>query len=449
MGLGDRSVYLSAFELFRIGPGPSSSATVGPQRAALRFVHDLAADGLVPATARVEAELYGGLAFAVREQSTDRAIVAGLCGESPERCDATSLAEGSARVEVEGTLLLGGRHRVAHIPERDLRFVVNHSVAFDGNAIRFIARDAGGEPVASRVYYSTGNGAILAEGDVGHEAAQRVPYPFGSAESLLHFCRIRGKKIPDIALANECASRSPAEVRSGLLRVAHTMLAALERGLVTYGVLPGGALRHAPALADAMLATPVTAEQRASIYAMAVAEENAAGGRVASAPSNGAAGPVAALLQTWRDSGPIDAEAGTLDFLLTAAAIGQLLRAVGVKHVGCQSEVGVACAMAAAGYAAVNNGSNTQILYAAERALEPHLGLACDPVGGRMQDPCIGRNAKAGAHAYTAAANAIRMPDPPVGLDRMALSAVDRGRAMAARYKVASLGGVAVNVAEC
>ena len=152
-------MYLSAFELFRIGPGPSSSATVGPQRAALRFVHDLAADGLVPATARVEAELYGGLAFAVREQSTDRAIVAGLCGESPERCDATSLAEGSARVEVEGTLLLGGRHRVAHIPERDLRFVVNHSVAFDGNAIRFIARDAGGEPVASRVYYSTGNGA--------------------------------------------------------------------------------------------------------------------------------------------------------------------------------------------------------------------------------------------------------------------------------------------------
>ena len=442
-------MYLSAFELFRIGPGPSSSATVGPQRAALRFVHDLAADGLVATTARVEAEVYGGLSFAAREQSTDRAIVAGLCGESPERCDAAVLAESSARVEVDGSLLLGGRHRVAHQPERDLRFVVNHSVAFDGNAIRFIARDAAGVSIASRVYFSSGNGAILAEGDVDRGTGPRVPYPFGSAESLLHFCRIRRKKIADIALANECALRSPAEVRSGLLRVAHAMLAALQRGLVTHGSLPGGSLRHAPVRADAMIASPTPADQRCCIYAMAVAEENAAGGRVASAPSNGAAGPVAALLQSWRDGRPIEAESGTLEFLLTAAAIGHLLRSVGVRDVGCQSEVGVACAMAAAGYAAVNNASNTQILCAAERAFEPHLGLACDPLGGRMQDPCIGRNAKAGALAYTAAMTALRMPDPPVGLDCMALSAVDRGRAMAGRYKVASVGGVAVNVAEC
>jgi L-serine dehydratase len=227
------------------------------------------------------------------------------------------------------------------------------------------------------------------------------------------------------------------------------MLAALQRGLLTHGSLPGGSLRHAPARADAMIRSTVPADPRCSIYAMAVAEENAAGGRVASAPSNGAAGPVAALLQCWRDSRPIEAESGTLEFLLAAAAIGQLLRSDGVKHVGCQSEVGVASAMAAAGYAAVNDASNTQILYAAERAFEPHLGLACDPLGGRMQDPCIERNAKAGAIAYTAAMNALRMPDPPVGLDRIALSAVDRGRAMAGRYKVASVGGVAVNVAEC
>lgn len=442
-------MYVSAFDMFRIGPGPSSSATVGPQRAALRFVHDLAADGLMPATARVEAEIYGGLAFAVREQSTDRAIVAGLAGESPERCDATALAVGSARVEVEGSLLLGGRHRVVCVPERDLRFVVNHSVSFDGNAIRFIARDAGGEPVASRVYYSTGNGAVLAEGDVVNGATPRVPYPYASAESLLHFCRVRGKRIPDIALANECALRSPAEVKSGLLRVAHAMLAALQRGLVTNGVLPGGSLRHAPARAEAMIASPTKPDLRCGVYALAVAEENAAGGRVAQAPSNGSAGPVAALLQAWRDTRPLDAESGTMEFLLTAAAIGQLLQAVGVKHVGCQSEIGVASAMAAAAYAAVNDGSNTQILHAAERALEPHLGLSCDPVGGRMQDPCIERNAKAGSIAYTSAANAIRIPDPPVGLDRVALSAVERGRAMAGRYKVASLGGVAVNVAEC
>lgn len=442
-------MFLSAFELFRIGPGPSSSATVGPQRAALCFVHDLAADGLVAATARVEVEVYGGLAFSVRELSTDRAIVAGLCGERPESCDAAALAMNSARVDVEGSLLLGGRHRIEHVTERDLHFVVNHSVAFDGNAVRFIARGAGGEPVSSRLYFSTGDGAILAEDDVGKDTRQRVPYPFDSAASLLAACRARGKKIPDIALANECALRSPGEVRSGLLRIAHAMLASLQRGLAASGVLPGGTLRRAPALAETLRHSTVTEDQRCSTYALAVAEENAAGGRVASAPSNGAAGPVVALLQAWRDESPIDAEAGMQDFLLAATAIGQLLRAIGVKHVGCQGEVGVASAMAAAGYAAAKNGSNTQILAAAERALESHLGLTCDPAGGRVQDPCIERNARAGAVAYTAATNAIRMPDPPMGLDRIALAAVDRGRAMAARYKVASLGGVAVNVAEC
>jgi L-serine dehydratase len=442
-------MYLSAFELFRIGPGPSSSATVGPQRAALRFVHDLAADGLVASTARVEADVYGGLAFAGREQSTDRAIVAGLCGEAPERSDATAFAACSARVDVDGSLLLGGRHRVKHVPAQDLRFVVNRSVAFDGNAIRFIARDSGGEPIASRVYYSSGNGAVLAEGDVARSVGQRVPYPFESAESLLQLCRLRGKGIADIALANECALRSPGEVRSGLLRIAHAMLSSLQRGLGTHGVLPGGTVRHAPALADAMIATQVSPDKRCSNYAMAVAEENAAGGRVASAPSNGAAGPMVALLQAWLDTRPIDAEAGTLEYLLAAAAIGQLLRSAGVRHVGCQSEIGVASAMAAAGYAAASDGSNTQILSAAEHALEPHLGLSCDPVGGRVQDPCIGRNAKAGAIAYAAAVNAVRMPDPPVGLDRVAQSAVERGRAMSGRYKVSSVGGVAVNVAEC
>ncbi|MEO8344534.1 MAG: L-serine ammonia-lyase [Betaproteobacteria bacterium] len=440
-------MYLSAFDLFRIGPGPSSSGTVGPQRAALRFVHDLAADGLFAVTTRVEAEVFGGAALAMREQSTDGAIVAGLCGELPERCDATTYAAASAKAVLEGSLLLGGRHPVSHRPERDLRYAVKSSVAFDGNAIRFIARDAGGEAVATRMYYSTGNGAILAEGDA--ETQQRVPYIVESSESMLQLCILRGKKIPDIALANECALRSPAEVRSGLLRVAHAMLAALQRGLSTHGTLPGGMRREAPVLADTMVTTSFTTEQRCATYAMAAAEENAAGGRVAAAPSNGAAGPVVALLQIWRDSGPIEAESGTLDFLLTAAAVGQLLRTLGVRDVGCQGEVGVASAMAAAGFVAVNKGSNAQILHAAERALESHLGLTCDPAGGRVQDPCIARNAKAATLAYTAAVNALRMPEPTQGLDRVARSAVERGRAMAGRYKTASVGQVAINVAEC
>lgn len=437
-------MYLSAFDLFRIGPGPSSCSTVGPQRAALRFAHELAADGLVPATAHVEVETYGGLAFTGREQATDRAILAGLSGEAPERCDATVLAVCTARVEVEGGLLLGGRHRVEHVPSRDLRFKVNHSIAVDGNAVRFIARDANGAVVASRVYLSTGNGAITAEGEAAGGHRPRIPYIFESAEELLRLGRGHGKKVADIARANECALRSPAEVKSGLLRIALAMHASLERGLATDGILPGGAMRRASAQRGAQ-----TPARQCATYATAVAEENAAGGRVVSAPSNGSAGPVAALLQAWRDSGPLHAESGTLDFLLAGAAIGHLLRASGVERAGCQGEVGVACAMAAAGFAAVLNGSNTQIVYAAERALEPHLGLACDPSGGRVQEPCIERNAAAGARAYDAAMAAVRTPDPRNSLDRLANSMVESSRAMSARYKVASIGGVAVNIAEC
>jgi L-serine dehydratase len=436
--------------MFRIGPGPSSSSTVGPQRAALRFVHEIAADGLVPATARVEAEVYGGLAFTGREQATDRAIVAGLSGKSPDRCDATTLAVCMARADVDGMLLLGDRHPVEFMPARDLRFKVNRAVAYDGNAIRFIARDAGGSAIASRVYFYAGNGAILAEGDIANGSGHpRVPYPFVSAAELLRLSQLQGKRIADIARANECALRSPGEVRAGLLRIGQAMRASLERGLATNGILPGGAIRRAPALADSMRRTATPPTRVCGVYSMAVAEESACGGRVVSGPSNGAAGPVAALLQAWRDSAPIDADAGTLDFLLVASAVGQLLRAAGVQQVGCQGEVGVASAMAAAGYTAVRNGSNAQILHAAERALEPHMGLACDPAGGRLQDPCIERNMTAGTRAFDSAMAAVRTPDPHNGLDRLIRSIVESGRSMTERYKVASLGGVSVNVAEC
>jgi L-serine dehydratase len=441
---------LSAFELFRIGPGPSSSSTVGPQRAALRFVHELAADGLVPSTTRVEVEVYGGLAFNGREHTADRAIVAGLCGQALDRCDATTFARGMARVDVDGGLLLGGRHPVQFVPARDLQFKVNRAVAFDGNAIRFIARDAAGESIGSRVYFSTGNGAILGEGDSAEgRQGPRIPYPFTSAEELLRVCLNQRKRIADIARANEYAFRSPAEVRSGLLRIAQAMRASLERGLTTNGTLPGGGIRRAPALAESMRGGTISPAQLCSVHAIAVAEENASGGRVVSAPSNGTAGPMAALLQAWRHESPIDADGGTLDFLLVGGMVGHLLRAAGVQQVGCQGEIGVASAMAAAGYTAVKNGSNAQILHAAERALEPHLGLACDPVGGRLQDPCIERNATAARRAYDAATAAIRTPEPHNGMDRLTRSIVESGRSMTERYKVASLGGVSVNVGEC
>jgi L-serine dehydratase len=380
------SVFVSAFELYRVGPGPSSSSTVGPQRAGLRFVHDLAADGLLPQIAQVEAELYGGLAFSGREQTTDQAVIAGLSGQPPERCDSSILAACAARAQADGSLKLGGRQRVAFEPSRDLRFVVNHSVAYDGNAIRFVARDPAGDIVASRVYFSPGSGVVLGEADVAHGApGPRVPYPYASAEALLRQCHAQHKKMSDLARVNECALFSPGEVRTGLLLIAQTMLDSLERGLAADGALPGGRMRTAPGRARAMRTHALVPAQTVAVYATAVAEENAAGGRVASAPSSGSAGPVAALLRLWRDSKPIQQEDGAIDFLLAGAAIGGMLRSAGIRQVGCQSEIGVAAAMAAAGYAAVLNGSNAQILYAAKRALEPHLGLACDPEGARIQ----------------------------------------------------------------
>ena len=373
-------MYVSAFELYRIGPGPSSAYTVGPHRAAQRFVHDLAADGLMGVTARVEAELYGGLAFHGREHSSVQAIVAGLSGLLPERCDGAALALCFERAETERSLALGGRVRVGFDPAHDLRLVVNHSLAYDGNAVRFLARNLRGEVVASRVYFSTGGGTVLADDDATHGAAMpRVPYPFRTGEALLAACQARGKKISDLVRSNECTYFSPGEMRAGLLLVAQAMRASVERGLATEGKLRSGSKRTAPAWSDAARATAAAPAQFASIYATAVAEENAAGGRVVSAPTAGSAGPVAALLQLWRDGAPIGHEDRAIDFLLSGAAVGALLRAAGVQQVGCQGEVGVAAAMAAAGFAAVQNASNAQILYAAECALAPHLGTRVRP----------------------------------------------------------------------
>jgi len=443
-------VYVSAFELLRVGPGPSSSYTVAPQRAALRFVDDLTTDGLLPMTTRIEAELYGGLAFNGRAHGSDKAVIAGLAGLPPGRCDSAALASCLSRAETERWLLVGGRRRIRFDPAHDVRLVVNRSLAFDGNALRFLARNSRGEILVSRVYFSTGSGAVLAEEDVGDAPRMpRVPYPYATADELLAACHAHAKRIPDLVRANECAMHSPGEVRAGLLDVAQAMRSAIERGLTTEGVLPGGSRRTAPSWADALRATDATPAQLCAVYATAIAEENAAGGRVVAAPSSGAAGPVAALLQHWRDSGPLRQDDGAIDFLLAGAAVGGLLRCAGVTQVGCQGEVGVAAAMAAAGYATALGGSNAQVLHAAERALEPHLGLACDPGGGRIEDPCIERNAMAATRAYDAAVAAVRMPVSRVGLDVLARSVVESGRRMTTRPKSSSIGGLAVNVVEC
>jgi L-serine dehydratase len=445
-------LYTSALSLYRIGPGPSSSHTVAPQRAALRFVHELAADGAVGQTARVDVHLYGALACTGRDLLTDRAIMAGLAGDAVERSDADAFAARVQRISRDGQMELGGRHPVPFVPERNVRFHVSRAIGNDGNALRLDAFDANGRQLASRVYYCSTAGEVQSDGDLAREPApQRIPYAFQSAAELLSIGRERGKKITEIARANENALHSPAEVRTGILRVAAAMRASVERGLTTHGNLPlSGTLRRAPGQAATLDQVQATPAQRCAVFALAVGEENAAGGRVVSAPTNGSAGPVAALLEHWRSTTvSLSTDEGQIDFLLVAAAIGGLLRDAGLRQAGCQSAIGIAAAMAAAGFTAVYGGTNAQVLLAAERALEPHLGLTCDPNAGAIEQPCIDRGAAAAVRAVTSALAAVHRPEPPLRLDQLVDAMIETGRGMAGRYKKASLAGVALNVPDC
>jgi len=443
-------VYVSALELFRIGPGPSSSRTVGPQRAALRFVHALAADGVVGRTTRVDVHLFGSLALIGRESATDGAVIAGLCGDSPERSDARSLRARTSRVAKDG-MPLGGRDPIQFDPARNVRFHMGKALAYDGNALRFDAFDAAGAPLASQVYFTGGSGDVLDEAEArGGRVGARVAYPFSSAESLLAACRTYGKKIADVARANELASRSPDELRAGLTHVALAMRAAVERGVSTRGTLPGTqAARRAADQAQALAAVEAKPAERCAVLATAVAEENAAGGCVVAAPTHGAAGPVAALLEYWRTTTRMASDERALDFLLAAAAIGHAIHASGLRQAGCQSAVGLGAAMAAAGYVAAHGGSAPQTLFAAERALEGHWGLACDSVGGLVQQPCIARNAAAAACAIDAAEAALHQPAPRIALDGLVRSMVETGRGMAGRFKDDLLSGLTRNIADC
>jgi L-serine dehydratase len=445
-------MFASALDLYRIGPGPSSAHTVGPMRAARRFVHALEADGVFLQTRRVHVDLYGSVALTGRDHSTDRAIVAGLAGESPDAIDAATLAARYARVRVDGVLPLGRVSPIPFDPATDLVFHVDKAYADHGNAMRFTARSARGEALAARLYHSTGDGGILTDGEAADaRASLRVPYMFDTGAQALSLGAAHGKRLADLVRVNENALRSPGELRLGLTRAAAAMRAAIERGIATEGTLPAsGRTRRAPTQAAALSGADPRLPAWAAVYATAVAEENAAGGPVVAAPSNGAAGPVAALWYQWRTTTPLANDDDTVTYLLAAAAIWNLCRQAGIRHAGCQGEVGVAAAMAAAGLVAVGAGTNAQVLYAAERALEPHLGLACDPAGGLVQDPCIDRNAAAAAIAVNAARTALRMPEAPgQALDARLTAMAESGRALTARYKASSLGGIALNVVDC
>ena len=457
---------LSAFDLFKIGIGPSSSHTVGPMRAAERFVRELETLGLLERTARLETLLYGSLALTGKGHATDKAVILGLCGELPDRVDPDAADGIVARVRESGRLPLLGRHVVAFNEVLDLQLLRRETLTRHPNGMRFRGLDGEGNELLLSYYYSVGGGFVLSEreADAGSAASSNVvlPFPFASAVELLAHCRAEGRPIAALILENEKAWRDEAEIRSGLLEIWRAMEGSIERGCRTTGTLPGGLAvrRRAPLMyqeltgrPEAALRDQLTVLDWVNLYALAVNEENAAGGRVVTAPTNGAAGVIPAVLAYYARFVPGASEDGIVRFLLTAAAIGMLYKenaSISAAEVGCQGEVGVACSMAAGGLCAVLGGSNEQVENAAEIGMEHNLGLTCDPIGGLVQIPCIERNTMGAVKAINAARLALRGDGTHfVHLDRVIETMRQTGRDMMAKYKETSLGGLAVNVVEC
>ena len=455
---------ISIFELFKIGIGPSSSHTIGPMKAADAFVRSLADADLLDQTARVRVDLYGSLAWTGRGHSTDKAVILGLAGEKPETVDPDRADELVAAIEKIHSLPLGGKRTVAFHAERDIILDRLSKARHHPNTLRFIAFDAAGESLAEERWCSIGGGFIVREEDSARPpaAAGKVPYPFANAAELLEFGARAGLSIADIVYANELALRPKADVDHHLSAIIAAMMSCIDRGLRFDGELPGGlrVRRRAKMLlarfeADRLnnARPPHEIMDRLSLFAIAVNEENAAGGRVVTAPTNGAAGVAPSVLRYYRDYCPGASDAGMRVFLLTATAVGALFKmnaSISGAEVGCQGEVGVACSMAAAGLAAALGGSNEQIENAAEIGMEHHLGMTCDPIGGLVQIPCIERNAFGAVKAVNAASLALNGDGVHrVSLDQVIATMYQTGADMQSKYKETSLGGLAVNFTEC
>jgi len=455
---------ISIFELFKIGVGPSSSHTVGPMKAAAAFARSLAKSGALEDVASVEVALYGSLAFTGRGHATDRAVVLGLSGTEPDAVD-PDVAEGLvADVRRAGRVRLGGSREIPFDPDRAILFDVTTPTPRHPNTLRLVARDAGGLLLADETWFSVGGGFVVRadEEGAGHEAPPNIPHPFASGAELLARGGEAELSIADMVRANEAALRPEGEAEAHADRVLKAMFACMERGLSRTGALPGGLeVRRRAAVIFARLTEDRGRNVRAAheildfvgVYAMAVNEENAAGGRVVTAPTNGAAGVIPAVLRYYRDHCPGGTAAGLSDFLMTATAIGGLFKlnaSISGAEVGCQGEVGVASSMAAAGLCAALGGSNSQIENAAEIAMEHHLGMTCDPVGGLVQIPCIERNAFGAVKAIAAASLALHGDGRHrVSLDSVITTMRQTGEDMQSKYKETSLGGLAVNVVEC
>jgi L-serine dehydratase len=459
-------VHISVFDIFKIGIGPSSSHTVGPMRAARCFAERLDADGQLAATASVKVELFGSLGFTGKGHGSDKAVVLGLEGDEPATVDIDRIAPRVARVAADKRLSLLGKHPVAFDPETQLVFHRREKLPLHANGMRFTALDAGGGALAERIYYSVGGGFVVdhagvAAGGVTSAEQVVVPYPFNSADELLKHTVEHGKSISGLMLDNEIAVRPEAEVRRGVVAIWSAMEACVKRGCEREGILPGGlkVRRRAAALHRRLKSDPAGASDPlmimdwVNLFALAVNEENAAGGRVVTAPTNGAAGIIPAVLMYYRRFLPNADDEGTLRFLLTAAAIGALYKknaSISGAEVGCQGEVGVACSMAGGALAEVMGGTPAQVENAAEIGMEHNLGLTCDPIGGLVQVPCIERNAMGAVKAINAARLALQGDGThKVSLDKVIRTMWRTGADMSSKYKETARGGLAVNIIEC
>ncbi|MCB1633418.1 MAG: L-serine ammonia-lyase [Xanthomonadales bacterium] len=458
---------VSVFDLFKIGIGPSSSHTVGPMRAAGRFVRRLDEQGHLSSLTQIRCELFGSLALTGRGHGTDKAVLLGLEGDEPDSVDVEGIDERLEAIRTRRQLQLPGRDAPLPFDEkRDLLFNKRQRLPHHSNGMRFTALNAQGEVLFTRDYYSVGGGFVVNQDEAAEDRIVPdetvLPYPFDSGDALLEHCERSGLSIAAIMLANECTWRSEAEVRAGLGQIWEAMAACVDRGMRQSGVLPGGlrVQRRAPAMATELrerpeqaLRDPLTILDWVNLYALAVNEENAAGGRVVTAPTNGAAGIIPAVLRYYDRFIPGSNAAGIVDFLLTAGAIGILYKenaSISGAEVGCQGEVGVACSMAAGGLAAALGGTPLQVENAAEIGMEHNLGLTCDPIGGLVQIPCIERNAMGSVKAINAVRMALRGDGKHrVSLDKVIKTMRDTGRDMRDKYKETSRGGLAVNVIEC
>lgn len=458
---------VSTFDLFKIGIGPSSSHTVGPMRAACRFMHRWLADnGDLERTRRLRAEVFGSLALTGRGHGTDKAVLMGLEGHWPNEIDPDIIPDALARIRSQKKIRLLGRHEIDFDEKHDLIMNKRQKLPFHTNGMRFTAYAEDGEVLATRDYYSVGGGFVVNQDEAAEDRIvadnTELPYPFHNGAELLAQCEANGLNMAGLMFANEHAWRSGTEIRQGLREIWEAMQACVQRGIREGGTLPGGlhVARRAPSLQaelssrpEAAMRDPLTVLDWVNLYALAVNEENAAGGRVVTAPTNGAAGIIPAVLHYYDRFCPGANEQGVFDFLLTAAAIGILYKenaSISGAEVGCQGEVGVACSMAAAGLTAALGGSPGQIENAAEIGMEHNLGLTCDPIGGLVQIPCIERNAMGAVKAINASRMALRGDGKhKVSLDKVIRTMRDTGRDMQDKYKETSRGGLAVNVIEC